>query len=159
MSIPCPATWSMSVTCVWLILISFLARKMSLFDCGFRHIFRSENSETEQQSIVTPPHFPSVEDSGLGRLEYDKMVANHVPDLADLSPSKRRKIFRGKYTVYTAESPAKIGNMPWRMVMKVLDFTLRPFSQSKRKHHQKLQKGLQGTTEKQSSSHSISNYA
>ena len=89
--------------------ISFLAGKMSLFDCGFRRISRSENSETEQQSIVTPPHVPYVEDSGLGRLEYDEMVANRVPDLADPSPSKRRRVSRGKYTVYTAESRAKIG--------------------------------------------------
>ena len=108
----------MSVTRVCLISISFLAGKMSLFDCGFRRISRSENSETEQQSIVTPPHVPSVEDSGLGRLEYDEMVANRVPDLADPSPSKRRRVSRGKYTVYTAESHTKIGNMPWRMVMK-----------------------------------------
>lgn len=57
-------------------LFSFLAGKMSLFDCGFYHISRSENSETDKQSIVTPPHFPSV-DSGLGRLEYDEVVANH----------------------------------------------------------------------------------
>ena len=62
-NVPCPATWSMRVT-----RDSFLAGKMSLFDCGFRRISRSENSETEQQSIVTPPHVPSVEDSGLGRL-------------------------------------------------------------------------------------------
>ena len=73
-----------------------------MFDCGFRRISRSENSETEQQlSIMTPPHVPPVEDSGLGRLEYDEMVANHVPDLADPSPSKRRRVSRGKYTVYT----------------------------------------------------------
>ena len=91
--------WSMSVTRVCLISISFLAGKMSLFDYGFRRISRSENSETEQQSIVTPPHVPSVEDSGLSRREYDEMVANHVPDLADLSPSKRRRVSRGKYTV------------------------------------------------------------
>ena len=70
--------------------ISFLAGKMPLFNCGICCISRSENSETEQQSIVTPPHVPSVEDSELGRLEYDEMVANHVPDLADPSPSKRR---------------------------------------------------------------------
>ena len=95
--------------CVCLISISFLAGKMSLFDCGFRRISRSENSETEQQSSVTPSHVPSLEGNGLGRLEYDKTVTNRVPDLADPSPSKRRRISRGKYTVYTAESRSKIG--------------------------------------------------
>ena len=50
-------TWSMSATLrrVCLIYISFLVGKMSLFNCGFRRISRSENSETDQQSIVTPP--------------------------------------------------------------------------------------------------------
>ena len=76
--------------------------EISLFDCGFRRISRSENSEIEQQSIVTSSHVPSVEDSGLGRLEYDKMVANRVPDLADPSPSKRRRVSRGKiYSIHS----------------------------------------------------------
>ena len=84
---------------------------MSLFQCGFRCISRSDNSdsETEQQSTVIPSDVPSVEESGLGRLEYDEVVANLVSDLADPSPSKRRRVSRGKYTVHTAESRAKIG--------------------------------------------------
>ena len=82
---------------------------MYLFQCGFRRISRSENGETEQQSTVIPSHVPSVEESGLGRLEYDEVVANCVPDLADPSPAKRKRVSRGKYTVYTAESRAKIG--------------------------------------------------
>ena len=85
-----------------------------------------ENSETEQQSTEIPSHVTSVVKSGLGRLEYDEVVANRVPDLADPSPSKRRRVSRGKYTVYTAEIHAKIENMPWRMVTKELNFTLRP---------------------------------
>ena len=60
---------------------------MSLFQCGFRRTSRSDNSdsETEQQSTVIPSHVPSVEENGLGRLEYDEVVANRVPDLADPS--------------------------------------------------------------------------
>ena len=82
---------------------------MTLFQCGFRRTSRSDNSQTEQQLTVTPSHVPSVQESGLGRLEYDEVVANRVPDLADPSPSKRRRVSRGKYTVYTEESRAKIG--------------------------------------------------
>ena len=84
-------------------------RTMSLFQYGFRRISSSENGETEQQSAVIPSHLPSVEESGLGRLEYAEVVANRVPDLADPSPAKRKRVSRGKYTVYTAESRAKIG--------------------------------------------------
>ena len=58
---------------------------------------------------MIPSHVPSVEESGLGKLEYDEVVANCVPDLADPSPAKRKNVSRGKYTVYTAESRAKIG--------------------------------------------------
>ena len=58
---------------------------------------------------MIPAHVPSVEKSGLGRTKYDEVVANGVPDLANPSPSKRRRATRGKYTVYTAESRAKIG--------------------------------------------------
>ena len=47
--------------------------------------------KTEQQSAVIPSHLPSVEESGLGRLQYDKVVANCVPDLADPSPAKRKR--------------------------------------------------------------------
>ena len=82
---------------------------MSLFQYGFCRTSTSENSENEQQTSVIPSHVPSVEESGLGRLEYDEVVANHVPDLADPSPAKRQRVSRGKYTVYSAESRAKIG--------------------------------------------------
>ena len=73
---------------------------------------------------MIPSHVPSVEDSGLGRVKCDEVVANCVPYLADPSPSKRRIVSRGKYTVYTAESRAKKVNMPWRKVTKELEFTL-----------------------------------
>lgn len=86
-----------------------MAGKMSLFQCGFSCTSRSDNNETEQQSTVIPSHITSVEESGLGRLEYDEVVANRVSDLPNPSPSKRRRVSRGKYTVYTAESCAKIG--------------------------------------------------
>ena len=58
---------------------------------------------------MIPSHVPSVEENGLGRFEYDEVVANCVPNLADPSPAKRKRVSRGKYTVYTAESRAKIG--------------------------------------------------
>ena len=96
---------------------------MSLFHYGFCPLSRCASGETVQQSTVIPAHVPSVEESGLGRPEYDEMVANGVPDLANPSPSKGRRVTRGKYTVYTAESRAK---MPQRMAMKELDFTSRP---------------------------------
>ena len=82
---------------------------MSLFQYGFRPVSRCASGETMQQLTVIPAHVPSVEESGLGRLEYDEVVANGVPDPANPSPSKRRRVTRGKYTVYTAESRAKIG--------------------------------------------------
>ena len=82
---------------------------MSLFHYGFCPLSRCASGETVQQSTVIPAHVPSVEESGLGRPEYDEMVANGVPDLANPSPSKGRRVTRGKYTVYTAESQAKIG--------------------------------------------------
>ena len=68
---------------------------MSFFQYGFCRISTSENSENEQQSSVIPSHVPSVEESGLGTLEYDKVVANHIPDLADPSPAKKKKSFQG----------------------------------------------------------------
>ena len=60
-------------------------------------------------TIQATAHVPSVEESGLGRPEYDEVVANGVPDLANPSPFKGKRVTRGEYTVYTAESQAKIG--------------------------------------------------
>ena len=40
---------------------------------------------------MIPSHVPSVEESGLVRLEYDEVVANHVPNLADPSPAKDKE--------------------------------------------------------------------
>ena len=91
---------------------------MSLFQCGFRRISRSENREAEQQSTVIPSHLPSVEESGLGRLEYDEVVANCVPDP---SPAKRKGVSRGEYIQCTQQKAMrKEENMPWRMVTKEL---------------------------------------
>ena len=77
-------------------------------------VSRCASGETVQQSTVIPAHVPSVEESGLGSPEYDEVVANGVPDLANPSPSKRRRVTRGKYTVHTAESRAKICLREWQ---------------------------------------------
>ena len=54
---------------------------MSLFQYGFRSVSRCASGETVQQSTVIPAHVPSVEDSGLGRPEYDEVVANGVEEV------------------------------------------------------------------------------
>lgn len=64
---------------------------MSLFQFGFHPSSTFANNETEQQSSVTPAHVPSFDESGLGRLEYNEMVANQAPDLADPSLSAKKK--------------------------------------------------------------------
>ena len=82
---------------------------MSLLQYGFRPVSRCASVETVQQSTVIPALVLSVEESGLGRPECDEVVANGVPDLANPSPSKRRRVTISKYTVYTPENRAKIG--------------------------------------------------
>ena len=137
-----------------------MVKSLSRFWAG-RCVSRSENSETKLQSIVTPSHIPSVEDSGLGRLSMTRWSLTVFPILLTHHLPKEGE-FLGVNIQYTcAESRAKIGKYALKNDNERarLHFRAPAVSQSKRKHHQKLQKGLQGATEKESSSHSTSNYA
>ena len=54
-------------------------------------------------------HFISaLEDSGLGRVEYDNVSAS-VSELANLPPAAKKGKTRGRYTHYSAEDRASIG--------------------------------------------------
>ena len=50
---------------------------------------------------------PSLESSGLGRVEYNECL-DQVSEFADPNPNKKRKT-RGTYTTYTPTDRAKIG--------------------------------------------------
>ena len=55
----------------------------------------------------TSSHMPSLDESGLGRLEYDTVSESTVSDLTDPSPPKKK---RGrKYTQYKPQQCASIG--------------------------------------------------
>ena len=79
---------------------------MSLFQYGFR---RSNPVTVEGEARPpTPPYMPAIEESVLGRVEYDSITAN-VSELADPRPSTKKRKTRGKYTAYTGENRAQIG--------------------------------------------------
>ena len=82
---------------------------MSLFQFGFK---RSSNhspppsSSGAQESVSY--FIPALEDSGLGRVEYDNVSAS-VPQLANPTPAAKKGKTRGRYTHYSAEDRASIG--------------------------------------------------
>ena len=68
-----------------------------------------KNAEEVEHSGIVPPHMPSIEESGLGRVEYDQTIAD-VSDEADPLPkAKKPRAPRGTYKVYTPENRALIG--------------------------------------------------
>ena len=66
-------------------------------------------AEGVEHSGFVPPHMPSIEESGLGRVEYDQTIAD-VSDEADPLPkAKKPRSPRGTYSVYTPENCVVIG--------------------------------------------------
>ena len=77
---------------------------MSLFQFGFK---RSSNHSPSSSGNVSY-FIPALEDSGLGRVEYDNVSAS-VSELADPTPAAKKGKTRGRYTHYSAEDRASIG--------------------------------------------------
>ena len=80
---------------------------MSLFAFGFKRISMEKSSASgdEKFSLIVPNHMPTVEeacDLGLGRVEYTSVISG-VGKVSDPIPSKKQKVVRGKYAVYSAE--------------------------------------------------------
>ena len=80
---------------------------MSLFQFGFTCVSNSSPGCSQEQSLSVPAHMPTLEESGLGTVEYESTLTR-VPDLADPTPTKKRRQ-RGTYTHYKAKDRAKIG--------------------------------------------------
>lgn len=79
---------------------------MSLFQFGVRRA----SDANQDPSEVLPSHMPRFEESGLGRVEFNRTLDNCVGSLAD--PSKeaaKKRRARGKYGRYTPEQRASIG--------------------------------------------------
>ena len=53
-------------------------------------------------------YIPALEDSGLGRVEYDN-VSDSVSELANPTPAAKKEKTRGRYTHCSAEDRASIG--------------------------------------------------
>ena len=84
----------------------------------------AQSSGDEKCSLMVPNHMPIVEeacDLGLGRVEYNSVI-NSIGEVSDPIPSKKQKVVRGKYAVYSAEDQQakKLENMPWKVGMKRL---------------------------------------
>ena len=82
---------------------------MSPFQFVFRRVSSCSRSEDDGEQLrFVQPHLPNLEESGLGRVEYDN-VTSTVSELADPSPvAKKARTTRRKY-VYTPEKRAEIG--------------------------------------------------
>ena len=87
-------------------VISTCSLTMSLFQFGFK---RSSNHSSPPSSSGNVSYFiPALEDSGLGRVEYDNVSAS-VSELADPTPAAKKGKTRGRYTHYSAEDRASNG--------------------------------------------------
>lgn len=80
---------------------------MSLFTFGFKRVSieKISSSSDESHDFIVPNHMPSLEEAcclGLGKAEYTGVVSS-VGEVADPLPSKKQKVIRGKYAVYSAE--------------------------------------------------------
>ena len=82
--------------------------KMSLFQYGFTRIIEQRNeAEAGSSGTFVPDHLPSLNESGLGVVEYGE-VTRAVSELSDPQPAKKRNP-RGSYTKYTPKQRAEIG--------------------------------------------------
>lgn len=70
---------------------------------------RATGEDGSEQSTFTPPHMPSIEESGLGRVEYDQAIADVSNEADPLPKAKKSRSSRGTYTVYTPKNRAEIG--------------------------------------------------
>ena len=80
---------------------------MSLFQFGFNRVVQQQDGTDSRVSGTVVPHLPSINESGLGMVEY-REVTRAVSDLSDPSPAKKKNP-RGSYTKYTPKQRADIG--------------------------------------------------
>ena len=89
---------------------------MSLFQFGFKRKLSSSTGLEPASSCQASSHqittMPTLEESGLGQIEYNH-VSEKVSNLVDQTstegePSSKKKT-RGPYTMYTPEDRAQIG--------------------------------------------------
>lgn len=84
---------------------------MSLFQFGVRRASAASRDQPSQDhSESFPTHMPNLEESGLGRVEFEHSLKSGVGSLADPAEAatKKRKA-RGKYVRYTTEQRASVG--------------------------------------------------
>ena len=93
---------------------------MSLFQFGFTHSSSSssEPNSSSQAKNRQSISLPTLEESGLGQVEYDHVVES-VSDLVDPDGepnARKKKSSRGTHTQYTPEDRAQIGRYvcPWK---------------------------------------------
>ena len=79
---------------------------MSLFRF-FRPVDRVCHSQEQDETRNIADHMPTINETGLGVVEYDQVSAA-VSELTDPSPAKKRRV-RGSYTQYSVEQRALIG--------------------------------------------------
>ena len=91
---------------------------MSLLQFGFRRVSSCSRSEEDgEQSRFVQLHLPNLEESGLGKVEYDN-VTSTVSELADPSPAAKTE--KGKYVFILLKNVRRSVNMPSKMAMKEL---------------------------------------
>ena len=62
---------------------------MSLFQFGFNRVVQQQVGTDSRVSGTVVPHLPSINESGLGMVEY-REVTRAVSDLSDPSPAKKK---------------------------------------------------------------------
>ena len=80
---------------------------MSLFQFGFLPVSHNSTSCSQDCRTSVPAHMPTLEESGLGVVEYDLIVST-VSELSDPGTRKKRQK-RGTYTHYKGKDRARIG--------------------------------------------------
>ena len=82
---------------------------MSLFQFSYKRSSNHSPPPSSSGAQESVSYFISaLEDSGLGREEYDNVSAS-VSELADPTPAAKKGKTRGRYTPYSAEDRARIG--------------------------------------------------
>ena len=78
---------------------------MSLLQYGFCCFDHSSEATSSRDQRSLPQHVSSIRESGLGRVEYDNLMASNVPELTDPSspPAAKKSKLRGNYATYSPQ--------------------------------------------------------
>ena len=71
-------------------------------------IYSTVQQQSGATSSATVPHLPSIDESGLGTVEYGE-VTRAVSDVVEPKPAKKSRNLRGTYTKYSSKQREDIG--------------------------------------------------